>query len=161
MKKSADKVLNRYQFVEFVKECKAKGKKVVFTICCFDLVHFGHIDYLEKARACGDILVMGVNTDESVRRLKGSQRPIVQEFDRARVLAAFEFVDAITLFDDETPFELISECIPNVLVKGSDYTVDNIVGADTVLANGGEVKTIDFVDGYSTSSTIAKIKALI
>ena len=161
MQSTANKVLNRYQFAQFVKKCKEEGKKVVFTNGCFDLIHFGHVDYLEKARACGDVLVMGVNTDESVRRLKGNQRPIVQEFDRARVLSAFEFVDAVTLFDDETPLRLITECVPNVLVKGSDYTVDNIVGADVVIANGGEVKTIDFVDGYSTSSTIAKIKALI
>jgi rfaE bifunctional protein nucleotidyltransferase chain/domain len=159
--KSASKVLNRYQFTLFVKKCKEEGKKVVFTNGCFDLVHFGHIDYLEKARACGDVLVMGVNTDESVRRLKGSQRPIVQEFDRARILAAFGFVDAVTLFDDETPLKLIEECLPDVLVKGSDYSIENIVGADVVIENGGEVKTIDFVDGYSTSSTIDKIKALI
>jgi rfaE bifunctional protein nucleotidyltransferase chain/domain len=161
MQSTASKVLNRYQFSQFVKRCKEEGKKVVFTNGCFDLIHFGHVDYLEKAKACGDVLVMGVNTDESIRRLKGSQRPIVQEFDRARVLAAFEFVDAITLFDDETPLSLISECIPNVLVKGSDYTIATIVGADLVIENGGEVKTIDFVDGYSTSSTILKIKKLI
>lgn len=161
MQNTASKVLNRYQFVQFVKKCKEEGRKVVFTNGCFDLVHFGHIDYLEKARACGDVLVIGVNTDESVRKLKGSQRPIVQEFDRARILSAFEFVDAVTLFDDQTPLKLITECIPDVLVKGSDYTVDTIVGAEVVIENGGEVQTIDFVDGYSTSSTIAKIKGLI
>jgi rfaE bifunctional protein nucleotidyltransferase chain/domain len=160
-KKSVDKVLNRYQFGQFVKKCKEEGKKVVFTNGCFDLIHYGHVDYLEKARACGDILVMGVNTDESIKRLKGSQRPVVREFDRARVLAAFEFVDAVTLFDDDTPLDLITECLPNVLVKGSDYTIDKIIGADIVLENGGEVKTIEFVEGYSTSATIAKIKGLI
>ena len=160
-KKSVDKVLNRYQFGQFVKKCKEEGKKVVFTNGCFDLIHYGHVDYLEKARACGDILVMGVNTDESIKRLKGSQRPVVREFDRARVLAAFEFVDAVTLFDDDTPLDLITECLPNVLVKGSDYTIDKIIGADIVLENGGEVKTIEFIEGYSTSATIAKIKGLI
>ena len=159
-RKTAEKVLNRYQFSLFVKKCKDEGKKVVFTNGCFDLVHFGHIDYLEKAKSCGDILVMGVNTDESVKKLKGSQRPIVKEFDRARVLAAFEFVDAITLFDDETPLALITECIPDILVKGSDYTIDNIIGADFVHQNGGNVKTIDFIDGYSTSGIISQIKAL-
>ena len=160
-KRTANKILNRYKFNLFIKKCKEEGKKVVFTNGCFDLIHFGHIDYLEKAKACGDILVMGVNTDDSVKRLKGNQRPIVKEFDRARVLAAFEFVDAITLFDDETPLELITECLPNTLVKGSDYEINNIVGADIVNENGGEVKTIDFIDGYSTSNTIARIKALI
>ena len=137
---TADKVLNRYQFAQYVQSCKKEGKKVVFTNGCFDLVHYGHINYLEKARALGDILVIGVNTDESVRKLKGPQRPITQEFDRARLLAAFEFVDAITLFSDETPKELIAECIPSVLVKGSDYDIKDIVGADTVIENGGEVK---------------------
>jgi len=160
-KKTASKVLNRYQFTQFVLKCKAEGKKVVFTNGCFDLIHFGHVDYLEKAKSCGDILVIGVNTDESVKRLKGSQRPIVQEFDRARVLAALGFVDVITLFDDETPLKLISESMPDVLVKGSDYKIENIVGADLVIENGGEVKTIDFVEGYSTSSTISKIRELI
>ena len=158
---TADKVLNRYQFAQYVQSCKKEGKKVVFTNGCFDLVHYGHINYLEKARALGDILVIGVNTDESVRKLKGPQRPITQEFDRARLLAAFEFVDAITLFSDETPKELIAECIPSVLVKGSDYDIKDIVGADTVIENGGEVKTLDFVDGYSSTNVINKIKSLI
>ncbi|MDB4835427.1 D-glycero-beta-D-manno-heptose 1-phosphate adenylyltransferase [Cyclobacteriaceae bacterium] len=161
MGKSANKVLNRYQFVQFVEQCKAEGKKVVFTNGCFDILHYGHIDYLEKARELGDVLVLGVNTDESIHRLKGSQRPIIQEFDRVRMLAAFEFIDAITLFDNDTPHELIAECIPSVLVKGSDYEIKDIVGGQTVLDNGGEVKTIDYVDGYSTSSIIQKIRDLI
>ncbi len=158
---TANKVLNRYQFTQFVAKCKKEGKKVVFTNGCFDIVHYGHISYLEKARSLGDVLVIGINTDESVQRLKGPQRPITKEFDRARLLAAFEFVDAVTLFDDETPKELIAECLPSVLVKGSDYAIKDIVGANTVLENGGEVKTLDFVDGYSSSNVIKKIKNMI
>ena len=161
MKSTSTKVLNRYQFSQFVHEQQEQGKKVVFTNGCFDLIHFGHLDYLEKAKSCGDILVIGVNTDESVSRLKGSQRPISKEFDRARILAGLACVDAVTLFDDDTPLKLIEECTPNVLVKGSDYTIDQIVGADVVTQNNGEVKTIDFVDGYSTTSVIEKIKGLI
>lgn len=158
---TAKKVLNRYQFSQFVKAQKEAGKKVVFTNGCFDLVHYGHINYLEKAKKLGDILVIGINTDESVQKLKGPERPIIKEFDRARLLAAFEFVDAITLFGDETPRELIAECIPNVLVKGSDYAIADIVGAQTVLDNNGEVKTLDFIDGYSSSNVIKKIKKTI
>ena len=158
---TANKVLNRYQFTQFVKTCKKEGKKIVFTNGCFDLVHYGHISYLEKARSLGDVLVIGINTDESVQRLKGSQRPITKEFDRARLLAAFEFVDAVTLFDNDTPKELIEECIPSILVKGSDYAIADIVGADTVLKNKGEVKTLDFIDGYSSSNVIKKIKNMV
>ena len=161
MKSTSTKVLNRYQFSQFVHEQQEQGKKVVFTNGCFDLIHFGHLDYLEKAKSSGDILVIGVNTDESVSRLKGSQRPISKEFDRARILAGLACVDAVTLFDDDTPLKLIEECTPNVLVKGSDYTIDQIVGADVVTQNNGEVQTIDFVDGYSTTSVIEKIKGLI
>jgi rfaE bifunctional protein nucleotidyltransferase chain/domain len=155
---TAEKVLNRYQFVKFIKACKGKGKSVVFTNGCFDLVHYGHISYLEKAKELGDILVIGVNTDESVRKLKGPHRPIVKEYDRARLLAAFGFVDAITLFGDETPKELIEECLPSVLVKGSDYEIADIVGAEAVIKGGGLVKTLDFISGYSSSSIIDSIK---
>lgn len=136
---------------------KTAGDKVVFTNGCFDIVHLGHLDYLEKARQLGDRLVIGLNTDESIKRLKGSTRPIIPQVARARLLAALEFVDAVVLFSDDTPLELIKTLLPNMLTKGNDYTVENIVGADVVLANGGSVETIELVEGYSTSSIIEKI----
>lgn len=134
------------------------GDKVVFSNGCFDILHLGHIDYLEKARALGDKLVIGLNNDASVRELKGIERPINNENARARMLAALVFVDGVTIFSEDTPKELISYLIPNILVKGSDYNLENIVGADIVMANGGEVKTIDLVEGYSTTNLIQKLK---
>lgn len=132
---------------------------MVFTNGCFDIVHMGHVDYLEKARLLGDKLVLGLNTDQSVSRLKGPTRPLQDEMSRSRVMASFWFVDAIVLFDQETPYELIKAVQPDVLVKGDDYTVETIVGHEVVLANGGEVKTIPLVQGYSTSQVVAKVLA--
>ena len=137
---------------------KFTGKKIVFTNGCFDLLHLGHIDYLSKAADLGDVLIIGLNTDSSVNRIKGPMRPITNEDSRATLLAALSFVSAVVLFDEPTPFELISTIKPDVLVKGADYTVENIVGSDIVLANKGEVKTIDFLPGYSTSSIEKKIR---
>ena len=134
------------------------GEKVVFTNGCFDILHLGHIDYLEKARSMGDRLVVGLNSDHSVSKLKGPARPINKEHARSRMLAALSFVDGVTVFSEDTPKELIEYLLPNILVKGSDYSVETIVGADTVLKHGGEVKTIDLVSGYSTSNIIEKIK---
>lgn len=134
------------------------GEKVVFTNGCFDILHLGHIDYLEKARALGTRLIVGVNTDASVKKLKGETRPINNENARARMIAALQFVDAVILFEEETPLELISAILPNVLVKGNDYAIENIVGYEVVTQNGGEVKTIDLVQGYSTSELIEKCK---
>jgi D-glycero-beta-D-manno-heptose 1-phosphate adenylyltransferase len=125
---------------------------------CFDIVHLGHIDYLEKARALGQRLVLGLNTDASVSCIKGPLRPVVNEYARARLMAALEFVDAVTLFGEPTPLELIEAIRPDVLVKGDDYTVATIVGADFVLARGGRVETVALVPGYSTSSLIERIK---
>lgn len=158
MNKTESKILTREEGKEKVAQWQAEGKKIVFTNGCFDIVHLGHIDYLEKARNLGDKLVLGLNTDASVRRLKGELRPVVNEYARSRMMAAFEFVDAVILFDEPTPKELIETLCPNILVKGDDYTVDNIVGADFVIANGGEVKTISLVKGYSTTAIIQKIK---
>lgn len=141
-----------------VKSWKERGEKVVFTNGCFDILHLGHADYLEKSRSLGDRLIVGVNTDASVRKLKGPERPVNPEYARARILAALEFVDAVILFDEDTPFELISHIIPNILVKGDDYKIENIVGADIVMKHGGEVKTISLVDGFSTTGIIGKIK---
>ena len=152
------KILSREETRKQVEQWQLEGKKIVFTNGCFDIVHLGHIDYLEKAQALGDKLVLGLNTDASVQRLKGETRPVVNEYARARMMSAMSFIDAVTLFDEETPKELIETLCPNILVKGDDYSVDNIVGADFVLAHGGEVKTISLVKGYSTSAIIQKIK---
>ncbi|MET3979437.1 rfaE bifunctional protein nucleotidyltransferase chain/domain [Mucilaginibacter sp. UYP25] len=138
---------------------KREGKKVVFTNGVFDLLHLGHITYLSKAAELGDKLIIGLNADASVKRLKGESRPVNDQNNRAALLAALFFVDAVILFEEDTPRELISELLPDVLVKGADYTVDQIAGAREVLANGGEVKTITLVDGYSSTSIINRIKA--
>lgn len=135
-----------------------KGHSVVFTNGCFDLLHLGHVDYLEKASALGTKFVLGLNTDDSVSRIKGPSRPLQNEESRARVLAAFEFIDAILFFDQDTPKELIEFVGPDVLVKGADYTEEEIVGGAFVKANGGRVERIAFVDGYSTSNIVNKIK---
>jgi D-glycero-beta-D-manno-heptose 1-phosphate adenylyltransferase len=132
-------------------------KKIVFTNGCFDILHFGHIDYLSKAKDLGDILVIGLNTDESVKRIKGKNRPVNDQNSRAFILASLRFVDAVIPFDEDTPYELIKQVIPDILVKGSDYNIEEIVGADIVREKGGIIKTIDFLDGYSTSSIIEKI----
>jgi len=137
---------------------KKEGKKVVFTNGCFDILHLGHIDYLEKAKQLGDKLIVGVNQDDSVRRLKGATRPINDEFSRSRMMAALGFVDAVVLFGEDTPLQLISYLLPDVLVKGKDYDPGNIVGADVVLENGGTIETISLVEGYSTTQLINKIK---
>ena len=137
---------------------KLNGEKIVFTNGCFDIVHLGHIDYLEKASGFADRMILGLNTDSSVSALKGPSRPINNEYSRARLLAALGFVDAVVFFDDETPYHLISKVLPDVLVKGKDYEVSNIVGADLVLANGGSVETIQLIEGYSTTNIISKIK---
>ena len=137
-----------------------KEKKIVFTNGCFDLLHQGHVDYLSKAADQGNILIVGLNTDASVSRIKGSGRPVQDEKSRSLILAALRFVDAVVLFDEDTPLELIEFVKPDVLVKGSDYAVEDIVGYDIVKANGGEVITIDFLEGYSTSALIERIKKL-
>lgn len=160
MEKTAGKIVSRQQAKEQVNIWKQAGDKVVFTNGCFDLVHLGHVDYLEKARSLGDKLVLGLNSDSSVTGYKGPERPLQDEQSRARVLAAMQFVDLVVLFDEETPFALISELVPDTLVKGSDYLTDNIVGADVVKKAGGDVKTIDFVTGYSTTRIVEKIKRI-
>lgn len=134
------------------------NKKIVFTNGVFDILHTGHVDYLSKARDLGHFLVVGLNTDASVKRLnKGPERPINNEHARATVLGALECVDAIILFDEDTPYELIKFIQPDILVKGSDYAVDKIVGYDVVMAKGGEVKTIQLSEGFSTTNIIKKI----
>lgn len=135
-----------------------QGNKVVFTNGCFDLLHRGHVDYLTKAADLGNKLIIGVNTDASVSGLKGPHRPIQDEQSRLQILASLEAVDAVILFGEETPYDLIKTLQPDVLVKGSDYKPESIVGYDVVTAKGGEVKTIDFLPGFSTSLIEQKIK---
>ncbi|MFT7101180.1 MAG: rfaE bifunctional protein nucleotidyltransferase chain/domain [Bacteroidia bacterium] len=135
------------------------NEKVVFTNGCFDILHLGHIDYLAKAADLGDRLIIGVNTDSSVSSIKGPSRPIIDELTRATKLAALLFVDAVILFGEDTPLTLINAVKPDVLVKGGDYTIDTIVGADAVLARGGTVDVIPFLPGHSTTAIIDKIKA--
>ncbi|MBL7927419.1 MAG: D-glycero-beta-D-manno-heptose 1-phosphate adenylyltransferase [Bacteroidia bacterium] len=136
-------------------------KKIVFTNGCFDLLHLGHVDYLSKAAALGDVLVIGLNADASVSRLKGPARPITDEKSRGLILCALAFVDAVVWFGADTPYELIKLVKPHVLVKGADYEPHKIVGYDIVTGNGGTVKTIDFLPGYSTSLIEKKIKSQI
>lgn len=137
---------------------KSESLQIVFTNGCFDILHLGHIDYLEKARNLGDRLIVGINDDASVRKLKGTDRPINDLLARSRMLAALTFVDAVVSFSEDTPLNLISAIIPDVLVKGKDYDIENIVGADIVMQNGGRVETIELVEGYSTSAIIQKVK---
>jgi rfaE bifunctional protein nucleotidyltransferase chain/domain len=141
-----------------IAEWAKSGKKVVFTNGCFDILHKGHVDYLAKAADLGEMLVVGINTDASVSKLKGVHRPIQEESSRLQIVASLGFVDAVILFEEPTPYRLIGLVQPDVLVKGSDYQPENIVGYDIVKAKGGEVKTIDFIAGYSTSAIENKIK---
>lgn len=136
---------------------KDEGKKVVFTNGCFDLIHAGHVDYLSKAKRLADVLIVGLNSDKSVKSIKGKKRPILKEDERAFIISNLKPVDYVILFNEDTPQKLIEELLPDVLVKGADWNVENIVGADVVLKNGGEVKTIEFVNYQSTSKIIKLI----
>ncbi|HXS37136.1 MAG TPA: D-glycero-beta-D-manno-heptose 1-phosphate adenylyltransferase [Flavipsychrobacter sp.] len=152
-----------YDRPALIRECNAwrvVQKKIVFTNGCFDILHHGHLDYLARAADHGNILIVGVNTDSSVRKLKGPERPLNHENDRAFQLASLLYIDAVCLFNEDTPKELIEAVRPDVLVKGGDYTKDKIVGADFVESYGGSVEIIPFVQGYSTSSLIERIKEL-
>jgi len=151
-----EKIVPRDFFVRH--DLKRQGRKIVFTNGCFDVLHFGHVHYLLQAKELGDILVIGLNSDDSVRRLKGPTRPINGEKERAFVLAALACVDYVVVFDEDTPKKLIETVRPDVLVKGGDYTLDNIVGADFVTQNGGTVTTIPFVEGFSSTRIIEKLK---
>ena len=140
---------------------QSAGKKVVFTNGVFDLLHIGHITYMAKAAELGDKLIIGLNADSSVKRIKGESRPINDQNNRAALLAALFFVDAVVIFEEDTPLNLITALMPDILVKGADYLIENIVGGKEVVANGGEVKTINFVEGYSSTSIIEKIKGKV
>lgn len=154
---SRRKIQSRPQLKALLQRLQADGKKVVFTNGCFDLLHPGHIRYLEKARAEGDLLVVALNSDSSVQRIKGRGRPILSEDQRCEVLAALECVDYVTVFSEETPFEIIEELLPNVLAKGGDWPLDKIVGRETVERHGGKVVSISFEQGFSTTNIIERI----
>jgi rfaE bifunctional protein nucleotidyltransferase chain/domain len=157
---TSHKVVDREAAARWVKELQAEGQKVVFTNGCFDLLHPGHVRYLEEARSLGDALIVGVNTDASVTRLKkGPSRPLTPEADRAQVLAACACVDRVVLFAEDTPLALITLLTPDILVKGGDYQLDEIVGREVVEARGGRVVALPFVPGYSTSRLIDRIRS--
>lgn len=153
-----DRIVSRETASALVAFWKEAGDKIVFTNGCFDIIHFGHVRYLERAKALGNRLIVGLNSDQSVKRLKGHERPVNDEQARAVVLASLRFSDAVVIFEEDTPLELIKTLKPDVLVKGGDYEIENIIGADFVLESGGKVEIIDFVEGYSSSKIIQKLK---
>jgi len=152
------KIHRDFNLEVYLKKTASENKKIVFTNGCFDIIHRGHVDYLAKAASLGDVLFIGLNTDNSVKRLKGNNRPIQDEYSRAFILAAFSFVDKVIMFDEDTPYKLIEKVQPDILVKGSDYKAEDIVGYDILKAKGGKIITVDFVEGFSTSIIINKIK---
>ncbi len=155
--KIKSKIKSLDEIVALRKQWGNNGKKVVFTNGCFDLIHLGHLDYLTKASDLGDKFIIAVNSDSSVELLKGKGRPIKDEFTRMMLLASLEFVDIILLFNEETPYEILSKIIPDILIKGGDYNENDIVGADIIKKNGGKVIILPFLEGYSTSKFEQKI----
>jgi rfaE bifunctional protein nucleotidyltransferase chain/domain len=153
-----EKIITLGKFQELKSQGYFKDKKIVFTNGCFDIIHSGHVLYLEEAALLGDILILGLNSDSSVKKLKGDTRPINNQHDRTVVLAGLSAVSFIIIFDEETPYNLIKSVVPNVLVKGGDWAVEDIVGHDIVLQNGGEVKSLLFQEGVSTTSIVNRIK---
>lgn len=153
-----DKVFDRLsEALIIVNRWKSEGQKIVFTNGCFDLIHLGHVLYLEEAKSKGDRLIVAVNSDASVQQLKGKHRPIKDENSRMHILAALESVDMVLVFGEKTPYELIKMILPNVIVKGGDWKIDQIVGSDIVLSHGGEVFSLQFAEGYSTTALEQKI----
>jgi len=152
-----NKIISRSDLPKIITLIKAQNKKIVFSNGCFDLVHRGHVEYLAKAADLGNIFILGLNTDASVQRLKGKSRPLQDEYARSVLMAGFSFINYIVLFDEDTPFELINEIVPDVLVKGDDYKIEDVVGYETVINNGGSVQTIELTKGYSTSIIVDKI----
>jgi len=151
-------ITNSVNIADIVDDLRKQNKKIVFTNGCFDILHRGHVEYLEEAKKYADILVLGLNTDNSVKRLKGAQRPYVNENDRAYVLSRLKAVDIVCLFDEDTPLELIKKVKPDFLVKGGDYKLDQIIGRELVENQGGQVLTIPFIGGHSSTSIIDRIK---
>ena len=155
--KPTPKILNRVNLVNKIRDIR-KNKKIVFTNGVFDILHEGHIASLSEAAAHGHVLIVGVNADASVKRLKGESRPVNNENSRALILASLVLTDAVIIFEEDTPLNLITAILPDVLVKGGDYTLEQIVGAKEVMANGGEVKIAAILEGFSTTSIIEKMK---
>lgn len=147
------------KLIEIRESLKQNKKKVVFTNGCFDILHAGHVDYLNKSKECGDILILGLNSDSSVSNLKGKNRPIINQDERAFILGNLKAVDYVVLFDEPTPLNLIKSLLPDVLIKGADWDIENIVGKDVVEENGGEIKTIKFITNQSTTNIIEKVIA--
>ncbi|MDD5155629.1 MAG: D-glycero-beta-D-manno-heptose 1-phosphate adenylyltransferase [Candidatus Omnitrophica bacterium] len=154
---SGAKIKGLRELKRIISSLKSRRKKIVFTNGCFDLLHYGHTKYLEDAKRKGDILVVGLNSDDSVRRIKGQDRPILGEKDRLRIIAALESVDYVILFDQDTPLEIIKTLKPDVLIKGSDWNIGKIAGADFVLSHGGKVATVKLEPGRSTTNLIKTI----
>lgn len=150
-------ILSQEELIKIREQLAAQNKKVVFTNGCFDIIHAGHIDYLIKAKQLGDILIVAVNSDESVRRIKGEKRPILKQEERTFIVSNLKPVDYVTVFEEDTPYEIIKKLVPDILVKGADWSKDKIVGADIVENNGGTVETIEFVNIQSTSNIINTI----
>lgn len=148
---------DKTEILDLIKNAKSENKKVVFTNGCFDLIHAGHLDYLIKAKKLGDILIVGLNSDSSIKRIKGEKRPILNEDERYFLVSNLKPVDYVIFFDEDTPAKLIDEVVPDILVKGADWKIENIVGRETVEQNGGVVKTIEFVNNQSTSKIITDI----
>jgi len=151
------KIFKIDELVKFREKAKIKGRKVVFTNGCFDILHRGHVELLEKAKRLGDFLIVALNSDSSMKKIKGEKRPILDENDRAYILASLKCVDAVCLFDEETPAEIINKLKPDILVKGGDYKINEVVGRESVYNVGGEVVTIPLVEGKSTKGIIEKI----
>jgi len=154
-------IISIKQIEDFIQQARIGGKtNIVFTNGCFDILHRGHVDLLEKAKALGDILVLGLNSDDSIRRLKGEERPLVKEADRAFILSRLESVDVVCIFEEDTPLDLIRKVKPDILVKGGDYTIETIVGYEIVQQYDGKVLTIPLISGRSTTNVLNKIKNL-
>ncbi len=156
-----DKIKTKTELKSILDNLKKLEKSIVFTNGCFDILHYGHVKYLEDARTRGDVLVVGLNSDESLKKIKGQNRPIINQNDRSRILAALESVDFVTIFDEETPSKIIKYLLPDVLVKGGDWDKREIIGSDVLGRTGGRVIAIPFVEGKSTSNIIDKIKNTI
>lgn len=157
MSMAKEKIKDIEEITTIVEHLKKEGKIIVFTNGCFDILHSGHIQYLYDAKRLGDILIIGLNSDSSIKRIKGEKRPIINEWERAYILSALEMVDFIVIFDEDTPYELIKAIKPNILVKGGDWDIEKIVGRDIVESYGGKVLNIPFVEGKSTTNIIQRV----
>ncbi len=160
LEKFQEKIVSLEEMNQPLARWRFLDKKIVFTNGCFDIIHKGHVDYLARAAEFGDIMIVGLNSDDSVKRLKGNGRPLQDQESRAIILSSLKMVNYVILFDEDTPFNLINHIKPDFLVKGSDYKEKEVVGADIVKSNGGEVILIDFLDGYSTTSIINKLNQI-